>query len=403
MKTRASRKKWVILLVIILAAAYAGWALNRPLPELKPEHAPLKLQITTLPGKLDWPESTQAAVGILGSNGLETHGAQTPSPTASTAKMITALMVVKKKPLKLGQQGPDITLTASDEASYNKYLAEEGSVVGVNAGMKLSEYQMLQAMLLPSANNIADSLAIWSYGSLANYSVAANSYLKQQGIDQTHVGNDASGFDDSSTSTAGDLVKIGKLLMQNQVLAQIVAQKSADIPGVGTVENVNTLLGSNGVIGIKTGNTDKAGGVFVGAADTMVSGRPVTIVTSLIGTSDLFQAMNNTVPLIQTAQANFRPVLVIEAGEVVGNYNLPWGGRVPAVASRSLLLIAWNGSTVNSTVSLSPISKNAASGQKVGQLSAEDPITRNHDAVDVTLDGVPTKPSALWRLTHPLD
>ena len=62
------------------------------------------------------------------------------------------------------------------------------------AGTSLTQREMLEALLLPSANNVADALAIWAYGSLAGYKSAAQEYLKQHGLTQTTVGSDASGW-----------------------------------------------------------------------------------------------------------------------------------------------------------------------------------------------------------------
>ena len=177
---------------------------------------------------------------------------------ASEAKLITALAVLKKYPLALNQAGPAITLGPSDVAIYDKYQSENGSDLVVVNGEKLTEYQMLQAMLLPSADNIADSLAIWAFGSLTDYTVFANQYVKSQGLSETTVGSDASGFDPSSMTTAANLVNIGQLVMTNPVLASIVGQPTATgFPVVGTIKNVNLVLGKDNIIGIKTGNTIK--------------------------------------------------------------------------------------------------------------------------------------------------
>jgi D-alanyl-D-alanine carboxypeptidase (penicillin-binding protein 5/6) len=99
-------------------------------------------------------------------------------------------------------------------------------VVKVAAGEQISEYQALQAMLLPSANNMADSLARWAFGSPADYVTYANGIIKKMGLSHTVVGN-TNGFDDTTTSTADDLVMIGLQAMRNPVIADIVSQSTA--------------------------------------------------------------------------------------------------------------------------------------------------------------------------------
>ena len=296
----SASKAWqsvVIVAALCLVIVGSWWLYTRPI---------IVPSVNVSADNLDWPSFGQSAVGIADSATLETHGTQTPVPTASTAKLITALMVLNAKPLMLGQSGPSITMTRDDIALLNKYTGLDGSKVGkVLVGEQLTEYQMLEAMLLPSANNMADSLAIWAYGSLPAYSAAANKFLADQGINDTHVGTDASGFDPSTVSTAEDMVRIGKLVMQQPVLAQIVAKQSVDgFPLIGNLTNTNTLLGQNGIVGIKTGNSDEQSGAFVGAARISINGQPATIVTAVLGAPNLNDAMESSLSLIKSVETN---------------------------------------------------------------------------------------------------
>lgn len=356
----------------------------------------------TIAGSLAWP-GPQAAAGVVGSKALATNGTQQPVPIASTAKIITALVVLDKRPLKTGEQGPALTLTQNDVEIYHRYVEQDGSVVPVEVGEQITQHQALQALMLPSANNIADSLAIWAYGSLQAYSEAANQFVRQHGLAATRIGSDASGLSPTTTSTARDLVQAGKLAMQNPVLAAIVAQKNTDsIPLAGTVWNTNSLLGTNSIVGIKTGSTDYAGGVFVGAALANVNNRPVTIVTAVVGALDGFSALRSTIPLVQSAQANFKPVTVIKAGSIVGRYTLPWGGTIAAAATKDETFNIWSGDTVKATVQLNKISASSQSGQEVGLIESEKSVFSAARSVPVKLQNAPTAPSPWWRLTHPL-
>jgi D-alanyl-D-alanine carboxypeptidase (penicillin-binding protein 5/6) len=401
---RSGGKRWLYggVVLVLLLGGYTYWAARRALPSLKPIAGSSQLQIKSPPPNLAWPTAGQAAVGVAGSSILATHGTQTPLPTASTAKLITALVVLNQKPLSAGQPGPTINLGPADVALYNSYRASGGSVVPVAAGEQINEYQMLQTLMLPSANNMADSLAVWAFGSLPAYKAAADSYLNSHVLTHTRVGTeDASGFAPSTTSTAQDLVKIGELAMENPVLAQIVSQAAADgIPMANTIKNVNFLLGTDNIIGIKTGNTDEAGGVFVSASRTTVNGKPATIVTALLGAPTLFAAMKNSLPLIQSAQANFKPVPVIKAGSIVGHYQLPWGGTIAAVASKNASLITWNGTPVSAAISLGPIPANARPDAPVGTVTIPKSTLSDQQSIAVKLAAIPSKPSLKWRLLH---
>jgi D-alanyl-D-alanine carboxypeptidase (penicillin-binding protein 5/6) len=255
--------------------------------------------------KLDWPKTGEAAIGIVGQGVSGTNGAQTARPTASTAKLITALTVLKKYPLQPGQSGPSITLTLNDVKIYSQYLSEDGSSTRVLVGAQLSEYQMLEAMLIPSANNMADSLAIWAFGSLANYKVAATQTVKSLGLDSTKIGSDASGLSPDTVSTAHNLVLVGEAAMQNPVIAQIVGTSQTTLPVAGTITNNNTLLGQDGIVGVKTGNSDEAGGVFVFAAKySTANGQKLTIVGAVQGLPNLPTALQVAKPLLHSAEQN---------------------------------------------------------------------------------------------------
>lgn len=400
-------RRWVVgslagcLVVGGLLAGYTYWTLQRPLPPLMPAIASHQITVRAPTKEIAWPNSGQAAIAMVGDGLVASHGPQTPAPTASTAKIITALTVLKQKPLAPGQPGPLVTMSVNDIALYNAYAAADGSVVRVQAGEQISEYQLLQAVLIPSANNLADSLAIWAFGSLDAYAAAANSYLASLGLNHTHVGKDASGLDPSTTSTAEDLVKLGSLVMQSPVLSGIVGQQTATgLPLVGTVKNVNFLLGTEGIVGIKTGNSDQAGGVFVSAARTTVNGQPVTIVTALVGAPSLFAAVQGSLPFIQSAKANFTTAKIVKAGSVVGNYHAPWGGSVPAVAAADLKLGAWAGSSVSATVALKPAA-HTSGAQMVGIVSTLPSAISKQQSVPVKLQGTLPPPSIWWRLLHP--
>jgi D-alanyl-D-alanine carboxypeptidase (penicillin-binding protein 5/6) len=196
-----------MLLILAGAGGYTEYVLSRPLPQLQPVVSAVSLPTATGLPVISWPSVGQSAVAIPGTSILESHGKQTSAPTASVAKVITALAVLQKKPLEIDRPGPSLTLTAADVAIYNSYVAQEGSVVPVSNGEQITEYQMLEALMLPSANNIADSLAIWAFGSLTNYQVYAQHYVTGLGLKSTHIGSDASGYSPSTISSARDLPK----------------------------------------------------------------------------------------------------------------------------------------------------------------------------------------------------
>src|SRR6478672_121140 len=131
---------WMLLLILI-ASLYSYFRPLKPLEFTK--SAPVSQQASTT--DLPWPSDAVAAIGASGYGILATSKkGETVVPTASIAKMITAVSVLKKKPLALGEQGPSLTLTDEDVKSYNDYYAVGGSLVKVAAGEKITEYQALE-------------------------------------------------------------------------------------------------------------------------------------------------------------------------------------------------------------------------------------------------------------------
>jgi D-alanyl-D-alanine carboxypeptidase len=297
---------------------------------------------------------------------------------------------------------PLITLGENDLALYQSYLAEDGSVAKVEVGEQISEYQALQAMLLPSANNIADSLAIWAYGSLGQYSVAANNDLANLGLKHTVIGADASGFLPSTVSTASDLTILGVDAMQNPIIAQIVGQKQAVIPVTGTVYNVNQLLDQNNVIGIKTGNSDQAGGVYIFAVNDEVNKvspiHNVIIVGSVEGASDLGESFILGQQLIDFAQSTFSQSTLVNANQEVGYYNIPWEkNNVEAIAQTQLTSINWSTIYPKPTVNLNSLRGTYQTGADVGSISQWRSNT-NYDIARVILTKSISSAPWWWRI-----
>lgn len=383
----------IILLVVLLLVA-GTFQYMRPVNALEPVAAKPTASTPSVPAQMAWPAYGQAAIGADGFGLLETHGTQTPVPIASITKVITSLAILDKYPIKEGT-GPLITLTDNDVKLYNDYLAKDGSVTRVVAGEQISEYEALQAILLPSANNMADSLAIWAYGSIDSYLAYANQMLGKMGLTQTKVA-DASGFSPQSVSTASDLIKLGRAALDNKTLAEIVSQRQANIAVAGNIDNVNYLLGNSGVIGIKTGNTDQAGGCYLFAAEKEIDGQTIKIIGSVLGAPNLGVAINDSLPLLDTASKNFETKVIAKKGQVFGSLSPPWSKSVDAVSSKDVSLIIWKGQQPKTSVELESINAPAAEGSSAGLLK----VSSNQKATTSTLvlkDAVP-RPPILWKI-----
>jgi len=387
---------WMLLLISI-AGLYSYFRPLKPLEFTKSAPVSQQASATDLP----WPSDAVAAIGASGYGVLATSKKEeTIVPTASIAKMITAISVLKKKPLTLGEQGPTLTLTDEDVKSYNDYYAVGGSLVKVAAGEKITEYQALEAMLLPSANNMADTLAKWAFGSLDNYSKYANEYVKQLNLGHTTVGIDASGLSPTTTSTPSDLVNLGIIALQNPVIAQIVGQKSADVPVAGTIPNVNRMLGIEGVNGIKTGNSDEARGCMLFSSDyTIASGKHVTIVGAVMGAPSVNQAIAESIPLLRAAKKNFTLDSIIRAGQSFGTLYVPWSNStVHTVAQHDASAVTWRHSVSPITIKDKAVTNAMRKDSVIGAIDVSG--GNGTDEVPLITDRDIPEPGFWWRLVR---
>jgi len=233
-----------------------------------------------VPGTV-WPEYGQAAVRI-GHSRIQAGPNQHAAPIASVAKVMTAYLVLRDHPLGVGDDGPTITLTDADVADTDRRSRQRESVVPIVAGEQLTQREALQALLLPSANNIAALLARWDSGSAARFVAHMNATARSLGMTRTRY-TDPSGYDDATVSTGADQLRIVDQAMRLPVFANIVATSSATLPVAGTVRNTNTLLGRNGFVGVKTGSDKAAGGCFAFRAIRVVHGKRTTITGVVLG------------------------------------------------------------------------------------------------------------------------
>jgi len=234
----------------------------------------------TLPSAV-WPADGQAAVQT-GQSQIQAGPNQHAAAIASVAKVMTAYLVLRDHPLSPGEDGPTITLSDADVADTERRRRQQESVVSVAAGEQLTERQALQALLLPSANNIAAVLARWDAGSVDRFVVRMNATARSLGMTDTRY-TDPSGYDDATVSTAADQVRIVDRAMRLPMFASIVATPSATLPVAGTVHNTNTLLGYDGFVGVKTGSTAAAGGCFAFRAVRWIGGERTTITGVVLG------------------------------------------------------------------------------------------------------------------------
>ena len=250
---------------------------------------------------------------VVGGKSFET-GENDVRPTASTAKMILGLAVMREKPFVEGEVGETIAITDEMYERYLWYASHNGSNTRVRLGGEMSEYDALVSILLASSNNMADSLAIWAFGSIDNYREYATKMLEEWGFTHTTIGEDASGFSATTTSTAAELAAIGEKVMRDPVLSKIVVLKSYEIPMVGKIENTNRILGELNIAGVKTGYIGDASGYCL-ISGYLQDNHIVTV--SLMGATTRQSSFDESLMIVGAMQEATRAVELVKEGQAV--------------------------------------------------------------------------------------
>jgi serine-type D-Ala-D-Ala carboxypeptidase (penicillin-binding protein 5/6) len=173
---------------------------------------------------------------------------------ASTTKIMTALVALDYYKMS------------------NVLTVKTENVEGVNVGFKIGEQllfkDILYAMLLPSGNDAALTIAENYPGGKENFIKKMNEKAMSLHLLNTNFA-DSIGLEDSRDyTTPQELAQLTSIAMKNEIFAEIVATKTWEIMDVSgknkyLLTNLNKLLGVQGVNGVKTGYTTEAGQVLV--------------------------------------------------------------------------------------------------------------------------------------------
>ena len=367
------------LLVVVAASAglVAAQRIDRPLAQ--PSLAAGRLSVSVVPGATPappWPASGQGAIAVPALGYAEQSGPEQPVPIASLTKMTTAVVVLRDHPVPLGSNGPTITITPDEAAQFDVNLANDETNIPLQAGETLTELQLLEALLNQSADDVAYTLAVWDAGSLPAFVAKMDALAGSVGAVHSHY-VDASGFDPRSVSTAADTLRVAAAGMAIPTFASVAGMPTVNLPGVGTAHNIVTEIGTDGIVGVKSGYTSQASGCMVLAGFRSVDGRSVLVLASALGqhepapapppaptptsgaapttaaasavpttttTTAPYSALEAQYPLLYTgpivehlldaSEAAIVPVPVVAAGHAVGTASAEWGGAPARGAGR---------------------------------------------------------------------
>ncbi len=188
---------------------------------------------------------------------LLSAGSEQQLSPASTTKIMTCLVVLE-------HCSPDEEVIIPAQA-----CGVEGSSAYLRKGESLTVKDLLYCLMLRSANDAAEALALYTAGSIEAFADMMNEKAHQLQLAHTHFANPHGLSAEGHYTSAADLGKLTCYALENPLFAEIVSTKSIVI---GTEENTRTLSNHNrllyalsGCIGVKTGYTIEAGRCLVTA------------------------------------------------------------------------------------------------------------------------------------------
>ncbi|WP_311259326.1 D-alanyl-D-alanine carboxypeptidase [Microbacterium sp. WCS2018Hpa-9] len=396
-----------IVLLLAVTGGYVGWALTAPVnPPAVTTRAPqlpvgeaVALATHTAAASAISIAGADAYLGEGASGTWSATGTGEPLPVASITKLITALVILDAAPLASADDpGPTITFGKSDHDLYDQYYVRGATIAPMPTGASMSLHDALAVMLIPSASNYAEALSSRVFGSQNAFLDATRDWLASHGLTGTTV-TEPTGISPRNTSTPADLLAIAKLAAAHPAIAQIVATPSISIPGAGPLYNTNSLLGTAGITGLKTGNLGEgAHNLLYTATLDVGSADPLAITGVVLGGSSRESVNATVIAELESIRSGFHHVPVATAGQQVGSISTPWGSTAELVIGESASIFTWSDTPIELTMDIDtpPTYRDGTVVGSVTWTAGPNTVT-----APVEIAGSIDPPTEWWRLTHP--
>lgn len=293
-------------------------------------------------------------------------------PIASTTKLMTAYLALKE-------------LKASQRLRAPRYSAEDAeSLLGLRVGEKMAVRDLLFALVLQSANDAAETLAVGVSGSVPAFVADMNSAAQSLGLTETHYSTPVGLDEPGNYSSANDLVKLAGVLLRNPLFAKAADSSSATLKTGDHPRKIvtrNLLLDTTPyVTGVKTGHTLDAGYVLVGSGEQ----NGTTLISAVLGTPSEGARDKDTLALLNYGFSQYKPRTPVKKDEKLADTTLDFRrGDLDLIAARAVPVSTRPGQKIAISVDAPGEVKGAVSeGQKLGTVS-------------VTVDGRPAGSSPL--------
>jgi serine-type D-Ala-D-Ala carboxypeptidase (penicillin-binding protein 5/6) len=272
--------------------------------------------------------SAKSAIVIDASSGdvLYARAANLKRPIASTTKLMTALVALEH-------------LAPGEVLSVPPYRAAPAeSTIGLRPGERMTVRDLLRALLLPSANDAAVTLAEGVTRSRVRFVRAMNRRARQLHLRHTHYSNPVGLDVGRNYSSAADLVTLVRRLRTHPFFRHTTNLPKANLRSgdhLRTVVNRNDLVARYRFVnGVKTGHTNEAGYVLVGSG----ARRGVTVISAALGDPTETARDADTLALLNYGLASLKRIAPVKRGERLATARLRYreSDAVPLVAGRTV-------------------------------------------------------------------
>ena len=248
---------------------------------------------------------------------------------ASTTKVMTAILVI--------ESGHDLSEIATVSSTAISTIPNGYSTAYLQAGEQFTLEQLLNVLLLPSANDAANVLAEFISGSVQNFSDLMNEKALKLGCIGTHFVNPSGIHDENHYSTAYDLCYIAKYALQNETFRKFVRKTYCSLPATEqypssdrVFTNTNSLIIPSTqenpniyyypyAIGVKTGYTTPAQNCLIAAC----SHDGLEFITVVLGSTNEYEYDGSSVRYLDTiklfdyALKNYSYKKLVSKGDLV--------------------------------------------------------------------------------------
>lgn len=306
----------------------------------------------------DAPRVAASAWYLVGEDGavLAQSNARRARAIASITKLMTAIVVLEHASLS------DVVRVSPRAAGVGE------STVYLRAGEELTIAALLRAMLVRSANDAAEALALHvSKGSTARFVALMNAKGRELGLIDTNFENPHGLDDRRHVSSARDATVLVRYALGVPFIRDALSRSTVSLPGGRVFPTTDDLLVSwPALVAGKTGHTRDAG--WSQAAAARASG--VTVYASVLG-SDTRSSRNDALrELLTFGLAQYRRTTAIDASRVYAESETGYGRpSVKLVAPRSVVRTVRLGTPlVERVVAPSSVTLPVRKGQRLGRV-----------------------------------